>query len=98
MLKVNQEELQGVFKLLDFYTRPSIDKWRAFVGTLMGVFLLSLVCLTFGSAGSLIVSKHGPHRHSGVYTNVVDTVGAGDAFLATVTHLAVQDASLAEIS
>ena len=98
VLKVSEEELQTVFKLLNLRTRPSIDKWRASVDNLMSVFPLSLVCVTFGSAGSLIVSNHGHHRHPGIPTNVVDTVGAGDAFLATVTHLALQDASLAEIS
>jgi fructokinase len=54
--------------------------------------------VTFGSAGSLIVSNHGYYRHPGIATKVVDTVGAGDAFLATVTHLALADASLAEMS
>ena len=98
LLKVNEEELNIISALLGLRTRPSKDVCRAAVETLMGAFPLSLVCVTFGSAGSLIVSNHGSCRHPGIATRVVDTVGAGDAFLATVTHLALADASLAEIS
>ncbi len=98
VLKVNEEEFKTVSDLLNLRTRPSIDMWRASVDTLMSAFPLSLVCVTFGGAGSLIVSNHGHYRHPGLAISVVDTVGAGDAFLATVTHLALQDASLAEIS
>ncbi|MDP9050262.1 MAG: carbohydrate kinase [Acidobacteriota bacterium] len=98
LLKVNEEELKTVSELLGLRTRPSKDVWRASVDTLMSAFPLSLVCVTFGSAGSLIVSNHGYYRHPGVATNVVDTVGAGDAFLATVTYLTLAGTSLAEIS
>jgi fructokinase len=98
VFKVNEEELDIVSALLNLRTRPSKDACRATIDTLMSAFPLSLVCVTFGSAGSLIVSNHGHYRHPGIATNVVDTVGAGDAFLATVTHLALVDASLAEIS
>ena len=98
MLKVNEEELKIVSALLRVRTRRSKDVCRAFVDTLMSEFPLSLVCVTFGSAGSLIVSSQGHYRHPGIATTVVDTVGSGDAFLATVTHLLLKDASLAEIS
>jgi fructokinase len=98
LLKVNEEELKIISQLLGLRTRPSRDVWRASVETLMSAFPLSLVCVTFGSAGSLIVTNHGYYRHPGFATSVVDTVGAGDAFIATVTNLVLADASLAEIS
>lgn len=98
VLKVNDEELKTLSALLGLRSRPSKDACRESVDTLMSAFPLALVCVTLGRAGSLLVSNHGYHRHPGVATSVVDTVGAGDAFLATVTHLALADASLAEIS
>ncbi len=98
VLKANEEELATVSKLLGLRTRPSQDACRASVDTLMSAFPLTLVCVTFGGGGSLIVSNDGHCRHPGVATRVVDTVGAGDAFLATVTHLALEGASLVEMS
>jgi fructokinase len=98
VLKVNDDELKTICDLLHLRTRPSVDDWRASVDTLMSAFPLGLVCLTFGASGSLLVSTQGHYRHPGVPTKVLDTVGAGDAFLATVTHYALQDATLAEIS
>ncbi len=98
LLKVNDEELKIISGLLGLRTHPSRDELRACVETIMSVFPLSMVCVTLGSAGSLIVSAQGHHRYAGIATRVVDTVGAGDAFLATVTHLALKGATLVEIS
>ena len=98
LLKVNEEEVETVLKLLGLTVRTSADPERAAVDVLMTEFPLSIVCLTLGSRGSLIVSRKGYHRHSGIVADVVDTIGAGDAFLATVTHCALRDAPLKEMS
>ncbi len=98
VLKVNESELSTVAQLLGLRTRPSTDLSRARVDTLMTAFPLALVCVTLGSGGSLLVATDSHYRHTGVPVLVKDTVGAGDSFLATVTHYALQDAPLAEIS
>lgn len=98
VLKVNEEEVETALKLFDLKVCPSADREREAVDALMSEFPLSLVCLTLGSRGSLIVSRKGYHRHSGIVADVVDTVGAGDAYLATVTHCALRDAPLEEMS
>jgi len=94
LLKVNAEELEIVLKMFGLTSHPSPDPEREGVEVIMTAFPLSLVCLTLGSRGSLIVSRSGYHRHSGLATQVVDTVGAGDAFLATVVNYALRNAPL----
>lgn len=59
---------------------------------------LSLVCITLGGEGSLLVSREDCHRHPGHVTVVRDTVGAGDAFTAALTHHYLQGAPLAELN
>ncbi len=58
---------------------------------------LQLVAITLGAHGSLLVSRNEAVRHRGIEIDVVDTVGAGDAFTAALavhrllgTSLAVQ--------
>jgi fructokinase len=94
LLKVNEEELEIVLKMFGLTLHPSPDPEREGVEVIMTAFPLSLVCLTLGSRGSLIVSRGGYYRHSGLATQVVDTVGAGDAYLATVVNYALRDAPL----
>jgi fructokinase len=98
LLKVNEDELKVVFKLLDLSIPSGGEMWRGAADTLMTRFPLKMVCLTLGSEGSLIVTGSGYYRHPGIPTAVIDTVGAGDAFLATITHYALQGTSLKEMS
>jgi len=98
LLKINDEEVAVVFKLLGLPVWPSADPEREAADTLMNIFPISLVCITSGSRGSLIVSREGYHRHNGVVVDVIDTVGAGDAYLAAITHFALRDAPLEEMS
>ncbi len=53
--------------------------------TLIQRFSLSMVILTRGGAGSLIMTDDQTSEHPGVPVEVVDTVGAGDSFTAAVT-------------
>ena len=43
------------------------------------------ICVTRGENGAIVWHDHEFFEHPGYATNVVDTVGAGDAFLATFT-------------
>lgn len=55
---------------------------------------LQLVAVTRGGHGSLLVTREEWHEHSGVATNVSDTIGAGDAFTAAMTHYLLRGAGL----
>ena len=57
-----------------------------------------LVAVTLGPRGSLLVSRTAVHRHPGFPITVEDTVGAGDAFTAGMTHAYLHGGSLAAIN
>jgi fructokinase len=59
---------------------------------------LELVCITLGAHGSLLVTRRGQHRHHGLAATVKDTVGAGDAFTAALTHYYLEGAPLAVLN
>ena len=56
---------------------------------------LALVAITLGPHGSLLATRETAIRHPGVATQVVDTVGAGDAFTAALCVYRLQGTSLA---
>jgi fructokinase len=49
-------------------------------------FGMELVCVTRGQKGSLLVNRDRHSEHPGFRVRVADTVGAGDAFTATLAH------------
>jgi fructokinase len=57
-----------------------------------------MVAVTLGPRGSLLVTREGSHRHRGFPITVEDTVGAGDAFTAGMTHAYLHGGSLAAIN
>ena len=57
-----------------------------------------LVAVTMGPHGSLLVTRDEVHRHAGFPITVEDTVGAGDAFTAGMTHAYLHGGSLAAIN
>src|SRR5581483_12022230 len=59
---------------------------------------LKLVCVTRGAHGSLLVSRDECVYHPGFPVNVVDSIGAGDAFTACLAHYFLRGHSLKEIS
>ena len=61
-------------------------------------FPIDLICITMGQSGSLLVTREEVDRHPGIPTQVVDTVGAGDAFTAALTHYYLRNAPLAVLS
>jgi fructokinase len=79
ILKVNDAELPRLSELFHF----SGDV-RSQVSALAGKFKLRLVACTRGQHGSLLFSEGQWSEHTGRPTEVVDTVGAGDAFTAAM--------------
>ncbi len=102
LLKLNEDELPLIFPLAGLpEPAQQVSEEEFYLNacqTLLQHFPLQMVCLTLGGNGSLLVTPKEHHRHPGVAAKVVDTVGAGDAFLATITHYALQGASLAQMN
>ncbi|MGA2887251.1 MAG: carbohydrate kinase [Terracidiphilus sp.] len=59
---------------------------------------LQMVAATRGCHGSLLVTRDEWHEHPGIAVQVVDTIGAGDAFTAAMTHYLLRGAGLATLN
>ena len=56
-------------------------------------FKLNTVCVTRGEKGAILFHENEFHEHSGFPVKVMDTVGAGDSFLATLINGLFQNIS-----
>ena len=59
---------------------------------------LQMVAITRGDHGSLLVTAEEWHEHPGIPVKVADTIGAGDAFTAAMTHYLLRGADLATLN
>jgi fructokinase len=59
---------------------------------------LQMVAITRGACGSLLVTRDEWHEHPGFPVKVADTIGAGDAFTAAMTHYLLRGADLATLN
>lgn len=94
VLKLNDEELPILMTLCGLNGLGDEDCARR----LLQFYDLQMVCLTRGDRGSLLLTDEGTVEHPGFRIEVVDTVGAGDAFTATLVHHYLRKASLARVS
>ena len=93
ILKLNDAELPVI---RDLFSLAAVD--RHVLQQLCERFSLSLVALTRGAAGSLLVARTGECSDlSGSSVAVVDTVGAGHAFTACIVVGLLDGLSLATI-
>ncbi|ADV83094.1 PfkB domain protein [Terriglobus saanensis SP1PR4] len=92
--KLTNEELLRVSSLFAFHEADEVVLARR----LLRRFALRLVCITRGAHGSLLVSEREAVEHGGFAVDVVDTVGAGDAFTACLAHYFVRGCALGEVS
>ncbi len=105
LLKLNDGEMPRLLSLTGLAAateyREDNDAERAHALTADARRLLEahtsveLVAVTLGAHGSLLVTRDQTVRHSGVAAEVVDTVGAGDAFTAALAVHRLLGASLA---
>ncbi|MFN2455477.1 MAG: carbohydrate kinase [Pyrinomonadaceae bacterium] len=94
LVKLNGDELPRVAETLKLGGRGH----HAFANRLRQVFELEMVAITRGAKGSLLVTEEEMIEHSGFEVPVADTIGAGDAFAATLAHFYLQGAPLEKIS
>lgn len=59
---------------------------------------LQMVAVTRGSRGSLLVTRDEWHVHPGFPVRVADTIGAGDAFTAAMTHYLLRGAGIPKLN
>ncbi len=100
IFKLNAEEMPQVLSLLDFPdamgTRP--DFLLSGARQIIDQFPVQLVAITLGAQGSLLVTRNQVDRHPGYPAKTVDTVGAGDAFTASLSHFYLRGAPLARLN
>lgn len=97
VLRANEAELPELLTLLGVPCgdQPGADRLRFGAQWLLAEFpSLTLVALTRGGRGSLLVARNEWHEHPGFPVQVADTIGAGDAFTAALTHYLLRGADL----
>lgn len=90
IVKLNDDELPKLMSLMNI---PVKDE-EAAAKRLIREYELTMVCITRGSHGSLLVQGSDVSEHPGFRVPVADTVGSGDAFTAGMVHEYLQGASL----
>ena len=102
VVKMNEDELPLVLELVglpcDGGSEPGVSLPLGAKSLLKEFPALKLVAVTRGAHGSLLVTRDGLHEHPGILTQVADTIGAGDAFTAALTHYLLRGADLATIN
>ena len=88
--KLNDVELPVVMRALGI----SCDDEKSSAERLLREFGLTLVCVTRGRYGSLLVREGECDEHSGFAVRVEDLVGAGDAFAAALADHLLRGSSL----
>ena len=102
VMKMNDAEVPLVMGLLGLPGAenpdpgdPPADTLRLGAERLLSEFpTLQLVAVTCGGNGSLLVTREEWHQHPGLSVKVADTIGAGDAFTAALTHYLLRGADL----
>lgn len=100
IFKLNADEMPQVLSLLGFPDVVGTSPEFLLNGArqIIDQFPVQLVAITLGSQGSLLITRNEVDRHPGYPATVVDTVGAGDAFAAALTHYYLRGASLSQLN
>jgi fructokinase len=93
VLKLNVDELAILRSLLNL---KGLDD-KVVVEKLMKQYNLKLVALTYGSKGSVLMTPNNVSQLKTPKINVLDTIGAGDSFTATMAMEFVKDKSLDKV-
>lgn len=101
VMKMNDAEVPLVLGLLGL---PAAEEQGAAALRSAAVRLLNefptlkMVAITRGESGSVLVTREDSHEHPGVPIKVADTIGAGDAFTAALTHAMLRGTDLATLN
>ena len=100
IFKLNELEVPQVLGMLGSELRVGEDEdsLRGAAEWLLARYPMTLVAITLGADGSLLVTRESAHRRRGIHGTVVDTVGAGDAFTAALVDSYLSGASLARMN
>ncbi len=114
VVKMNEDELSLVLRLLGLngeqkeaapapgstaQARRPLQELRSGARRLLSEFPpLQMIAVTRGSCGSLLVTRDEWNEHPGFPVQVVDRIGAGDAFTAAITHYLLRGAGLATLN
>lgn len=101
VVKMNDAEVPTVLAMLGLQCEeePATTKLRPGAQRLLAEFPgVRMVAITRGSLGSILITRDEWHEHSGIPTQVADTIGAGDAFTAAMTHYLLRGADLATLN
>ncbi len=82
MIKLNDEEMELVVIAMGIEGETLADELKQ----LSAMTETPTICVTMGADGALLYHKGGVHEQIGFPAKVVDTVGAGDSFLATLVY------------
>ena len=93
VLKLNDKELEVLADM--FHVKGNETEILNFF---LNRFSLELIALTKGKNGSRLLSRHGESNHSGFSVNVIDTVGAGDSFTASLVMGLLRGESLNQLN
>ncbi|WP_421945141.1 carbohydrate kinase family protein [Pedobacter sp.] len=93
ILKINEDEIVWVKETFGFTgsTNEQILK------QLSSKYNIEIICLTLGDKGACVLKDGKLFKHAGYKVQVADTVGAGDAFLATFVACYLQGYSIETI-
>ncbi len=80
--KLNHEELPIVAQTFEISGVNDIE----IAQNLRERFVLKLICVTRGARGSMLITEDETSEFAGLKIEVKDTIGAGDAFTAGMTH------------
>ena len=94
VVKLNHEELPIVAELIEIEG----DNLTEMAKNLREKFDLKMICVTRGANGSLLITKDNLSENVGLKIIVKDTIGAGDAFTAGMTHGILRGLPLDEIN
>ncbi|HEX8000380.1 MAG TPA: carbohydrate kinase [Pyrinomonadaceae bacterium] len=94
IVKLNSEELSTIARML----KLNEDDEEALGRRILALFELELVAITRGGNGSLLLTNAETVNHPGLKVQVKDTIGAGDAFTATLAHYHLRRSPLRTIN